>query len=245
MQSKKSLLRLMFLMQATKVEFKSMFTLTYPRHFPRDGEVVKADVAAVVQKMRRSNFTYLWFLEFQKRGAPHIHIMLDADCITPAMRVDYGLYWTARVALSEWYKYYCPPDDYYKEVMKMAKFNTHARTWELIRDPHGARNYVTKYASKERQKKVPKAYQSVGRFWGSTRALRPEGLVFDITEDDIEQWLVDNGHPASEYHLVPRYLWGVRPQKTSVPEPIDGSVDRDILSISDELVPLEGRKEKF
>ncbi len=99
MQSKKSLLRLMFLMQATRLEFASMLTLTYPRFYPLDGLIVKRDVAAIAQTLRRADIEYLWFLEFQKRGAPHVHVLTDQRVITPRMRIDYGLYWTARIAL--------------------------------------------------------------------------------------------------------------------------------------------------
>lgn len=221
MQSKKSLLRLMFLMQVTKLEFKSMLTLTYPKYFPMDGKIVKADVAAIVQKIRRAGWSYLWFLEFQKRGAPHIHLLLDVDVITPRMRVDYGLYWTARIALNDWFVGHCPAAAYDAEVMKMIKFNTDYRIWETIRDRDGARNYVAKYASKERQKTVPRKYQNVGRFWGSTRTLRPEGVVFDVTEEDIERFLVEQGHPATSFDLVPHYIWAYGNLDTTVLKTID------------------------
>lgn len=221
MQSKKSLLRLMFLMQATQLEFRSMLTLTYPKFYPRNGKIVKQDIAAVVQKLRRANYKYLWFLEFQKRGAPHVHVLVTEGTILPRARVDFGLYWTARIALADWFWELCPAPIYEREVMKMAKFNTHPSMWQCIRTREGARNYVTKYASKERQKKVPAHYWEVGRFWGSSRELRPPGIEFDIEENDIEKWLVEHGHPAADYHLVPRYLWGVTPRETSVTTPID------------------------
>lgn len=221
MQSRKSLLRLMFLMQVTEIKFESMLTLTYPKYFPSDGKIVKADVAALVQKLRRAEWKYLWFLEFQKRGAPHVHILVDADTVTPRMRVDFGLYWTARIALSDWFVEVCPPAAYDGEVIKMMKFNTHHQVWETIRDEDGARNYVAKYASKERQKTVPAKYQDVGRFWGSTRAMRPEGVTFDVTEDEIEEYLVDQGHPATSFELVPRYIWAYGNPVTSVVASVD------------------------
>lgn len=213
----------MFLMQATRVEFASMLTLTYPRLYPLNGLIVKRDVAAIVQKLRRAEIKYLWFLEFQQRGAPHIHILTDQPVITPRMRVDYGLYWTARIALSDWFVSLCPVDAYDKEVMKMAKFNTHYKVWEFMHSRDGARNYVTKYAAKERQKQVPPRYSNVGRFWGSTRDFRPSGLEFDITEDDLENWLIEHGHPAKDYYLVPRYLWGIVQTGTSVKATVDNS----------------------
>lgn len=216
MLSKKSLLRLMFLMQCTKIRFTTMLTLTYPKYYPRDGEIVKKDINFIAQKIRRYGWRYLWFLEFQKRGAPHVHVLLDNDAITPKLRADFGLSWTKRVVMSEWFGRICPPEEFDREIRKMSSFNCRQEVWEMIRNRDGARNYVTKYASKERQKTVPSEYQNVGRFWGASKGLRPEGVTLDVTEDELEEWLVDHGHPAKDYSLVPRYIWGITKDGTSV-----------------------------
>lgn len=210
MLSRRSLIRLIFLMQCTPVKFRSMLTLTYPYYFPRDGEVVKSDLAAVTQKIRRLEYEYLWFLEFQKRGAPHVHILLTPDSISPHLRVDFGLYWTQRIATSKWFLTVCPVDSYDTEVLKMAKFNVNPKIIELIKHPEGARNYVSKYASKERQKKVPPEYENVGRFWGCSRSVMPGGTTLDVTEEELEDWLKEKGHPAGRYDLIPKYLWGLQ-----------------------------------
>lgn len=205
--TKQSLIRLMFVMQITRIRFKAMMTLTYPKYYPRQGDIVKSDINALLQKVRRSEMLYLWFLEFQERGAPHVHLLLDCESVSPRMRVDYGLFWTERIVLSDWFNELCPPQEYDLEVRKIASFNCHHTFLEYIKSEDGARNYVAKYASKEKQKTVPEAYESVGRFWGASRQVRPEGVVCDITEDEIEEWLVDNGHPAGDWTLVPKYIW--------------------------------------
>lgn len=227
--SRKSLLRLMFTMQCTSATFGSMLTLTYPKYYPDDGAIVKADINVVLQKIRRLGWSYVWFLEFQKRGAPHIHILLSPKVVTPTGRAIFGLFWTERIAVSKWFRDICPEDEYLSQVLKMARFNCHETTLQVLREEQGGRNYATKYAAKERQKKVPAKYRNVGRFWGMSKDVRPEGIEFDVTEEEIEQWLVENRHPASEYCLVPRYIWGlgslsVRDQgsTTSVATALDG-----------------------
>lgn len=207
--SKQSLIRLMFTMQCTVVDFGSMFTLTYPMYYPNNGQVVKSDINLLAQKVRRLGWSYLWFLEFQKRGAPHIHFLLEPAAVTPRMRAEFGLFWTSRIAQAQWFWEKCPPESYITEVIKMAKFNCHHSTFQVLREKDGARNYATKYAAKEKQKKVPENYKSVGRFWGASRDVKPEGLPFDVTEQEVEAWLVEHNHPATAYELVPRYIWGV------------------------------------
>ena len=207
--SKRSLVRLMFVMNATDCNWTTMLTLTYPKHYPRDGATVKADLNAVLQKTRRENLKYIWFFEFQRRGAPHIHILLNPKLLTPRLRVSYGLYWTDRIAQSNWYMAACPPDEYEKEVLKMARVNCHPKTMMWLDNPEGAKRYVVKYASKEKQKEVPKAYRNVGRWWGTSRDVMPRGEIIDVTEEELEDYLAREGHPAARYDLVPKYLWGV------------------------------------
>lgn len=206
--SKKSLIRLMFTMQCTDVEFGSMLTLTYPRAYPSDGNIVKRDVNLMCQRFRRKEWSYVWFLEFQARGAPHLHFLLSPDVITPKMRADVGIFWTERIAMSDWFTSQTEDEKYLAEVLKMLKFNCHENTFELLRLEDGAKRYAAKYAAKEKQKAVPEGYVSVGRFWGASRDVKPDGVEFDVTEGEVEEWLVKNRHPAEAYELVPRYIWG-------------------------------------
>lgn len=211
--SKKSLIRLMFVMQCTSVELGTMLTLTYPKIFPKSGQTVKKDINVIAQKIRRLGWSYVWFLEFQERGAPHVHFLLSPDVVTPYMRADFGLFWTTRIATSDWWQRGCKEDDYVKEVLKMARVNCHDLTFLPMDKKDGAKRYATKYAAKEKQKQVPAMFESVGRFWGMSRDVSPEGIPFDVTEEEVEEWLVDHRHPATAYDLVPRYIWGLGKMK--------------------------------
>lgn len=55
-----------------------MFTLTYPADFPVNGLLSKKHLDNLFRELRRrwgERFLYLWFLEFQSRGAPHYHVL--------------------------------------------------------------------------------------------------------------------------------------------------------------------------
>lgn len=209
MCSKRSLVRLMAVMHATEVTFRSMITLTYPAYYPLDGVAVKRDINVLLQRMRRLEMgSYVWFLEFQTRGAPHIHLLTELGELSPRIRVDWGLYWTQRIALSDWYtEKYQDHQEYRTEVVKMAKFNTRVEFWELLRDESKAKNYVSKYASKERQKIVPKKFASVGRFWGASRDVMPEPVELDHTEDEIRDYLEREGYVVAAWEVLPKMIF--------------------------------------
>ncbi|MEO6846558.1 MAG: hypothetical protein ABI443_04130, partial [Chthoniobacterales bacterium] len=63
------------------VVMRSMMTITYPKEFSSDGRKVKKDLKRLLNWIRRNipGTRGLWFLEFQMRGAPHFHILLDVD----------------------------------------------------------------------------------------------------------------------------------------------------------------------
>lgn len=76
--STRSRMRLAFVAHNADQAFKSMLTLTYPAQFPTTGKIVKVHLNRFLGWLRRKydDPGYLWFLEFQRRGAPHIHILL-------------------------------------------------------------------------------------------------------------------------------------------------------------------------
>ncbi len=168
--SRPSRRRLAFVASNTDIVFTSMLTLTYPREFPNDGKGVKYNLKMFLKELRRKNdsVSILWFLEFQKRGAPHIHILLRGIRVYRAMQL-----WCSET----WYRI-CNTGD----VRHLAA----GTRLERIRSPNGARNYCVKYAHKMVQKSVPEAYRNVGRFWGHTRDVKPVmRYEAECTNDDI------------------------------------------------------------
>lgn len=156
------------------VSFRSFVTLTYPVDFPSDGLLVKKHLHAVLAAIRRKcpGVEYLWFLEFQRRGAPHFHLFLDAvlpSPLSPMARVSGRVRKTVRVFwpwqdwLSDrWFSIVGSGDEKHRRA---------GASWEVVEKADGCARYVAKEAYKTFQKDVPSAFQNVGRFWGVSRGV--------------------------------------------------------------------------
>ena len=159
--SDKSLRRLAFVASNTSVDFDVMVTLTYPGEFPTDGKRVKANLNAWLTWLRGEfdGVSYLWFLEFQKRGAPHFHVL-----IANGFKVSGDI---KRDVSERWYRIVGSGDE--RHLVAGTRV-------EKVREKDGARRYAVKYAQKAEQKTVPDEYRSVGRFWGHSRDVKPEAI---------------------------------------------------------------------
>ena len=155
--SRASRRKLAFVASNTSIDFTSMITLTYPREFPNDGKDVKRNLNAFLVALRRkvNSLEYLWFLEFQKRGAPHIHLLIRGMRVSKANQA-----WTS----STWYSICSTGDERHLRA---------GTRLERIRKKDGARHYAVKYAHKMVQKVVPEGYRNVGRFWGHSKNVKP------------------------------------------------------------------------
>lgn len=129
-------------------------TLTYPAEFPTDGRTVKAHMHALRKRWARrwgSNPTGAWKLEFQARGAPHIHLALVAPASPVIVRQ-----WLS----SAWFEIVASGDLRHLEAGVQV---------DELRDHPAA--YFAGYVggsrgSKEYQHTVPDGFENVGRFWG-------------------------------------------------------------------------------
>ena len=198
----KSRARLAFVASNTTVTFRTMITLTYPREYPEDGHTVKSHLRQFLQAWRRytHNASYLWFLEFQSRGAPHFHILTDYP--TPSRRAD-------RKSLQRWVsqRWYdiCGTGD-------TRHLAAGTRT-ERLRSPEGGAHYAVKYAQKMKQKHVPELYRNVGRFWGHTRDVKPKPIFeYECSEEDIREALA--GQPYEPPRNRP--LWHTLYNKAAI-----------------------------
>lgn len=213
--------RLAFVACNTSVVFHTMLTLTYPCAFPNDGLKVKRNLHAFLQWLRRDigwSYEYLWFLEFQDRGAPHIHLLIDYAMPPPWVSVELAIHgqkqtvtrrnpdavlwikaWRFRIA-SAWYRIVGSRDP--KHLVAGTRV-------EAVRKPDGAKRYAVKYAMKTHQKRVPVAYQNVGRFWGHSKAVRPKPIaVARCTEDDVRGRLEGWRYAPPASRTLYKYLYG-------------------------------------
>jgi hypothetical protein len=136
-----------------------MITLTVP-HIEKDGKLFKGLLDRYLCSMMKkapAGASATWFLEFQKRGAPHVHIL--TNFIVP-------MEWTDRVWPELWrprLEELFSPDAAVETFLHMQQAST--RT-EALRSQGVMKAYAIKYSTKADQKSVPSEYAHVGRFWG-------------------------------------------------------------------------------
>lgn len=131
-------------------------TLTYPKDFPTEGEIYKGDLDAFLKRVKRkfgAEIMYLWKLEFQKRGAPHYHIILyiPSDARIKFLRDWFGLNWFQVVQ-----RYWDTKDTLHKYA---------GVSVDKIDNLKMAGSYLSKYISKDEDDSA----SAQGRYWGCSK----------------------------------------------------------------------------
>jgi hypothetical protein len=171
----------------------AMVTLTYPG----DWEVVAPDGASVKRHMVlwRKRFQreygepvrYIWKLEFQQRGAPHIHLWM-APPMSPGRSGRTFAQWLS----DAWAQIVDHPDAEQKARHHLAGTAIDVRSGLKACDPKRLAIYFTKHSSpnlhgdKEYQHIVPKLWRrpgrGPGRFWG-VYGLKKAIAVVEVAQD--------------------------------------------------------------
>lgn len=144
--SRKSRLRLMRAIAKTrKSELPCFVTLTYPGEYSEDPKVWKKHLRAFTARLERKfpEISGMWKLEFQKRGAPHYHLLV------------WGVEWVKLLFFvpGAWYEVVGSGDiRHFKAGTQVSK----VRSWR------GVMAYASKYLGK--LESVPS--DEPGRFWG-------------------------------------------------------------------------------
>jgi hypothetical protein len=175
---------LAFVASNTSVLFTRMITLTYPAIYPMDGRIIKKQLNTFLIWLKRQGVTaYLWFLEFQRRGAPHYHVLIDGNEFIDASTIA-----------NEWYGIVNSGD---------AKHLQAGTRIEAGRSKDGLHRYAVKYAQKLYQKHVPEGFENVGRFWGCSRNVQPEARhrIKIETESDLSALLKGWKYEGKEKNL--------------------------------------------
>lgn len=142
-------------------------TLTYPQEYPHEREIYKGHLDTWCKRLLRfaPEVSCIWRLEWQKRGAPHYHLLafgrafIDKDWVATS--------WYEVVGSSQ-------------RVHLLAGTEIRAvRSW------HGVLHYAAKYMAKPVDQDAPK-YQ--GRYWGvHNRATLPVHLC-TVPLDEAAFW---------------------------------------------------------
>lgn len=210
---------------ATGAEFSSMITLTYGAMFPTDGLTVKLHLKRILQWLKRYGIEDLiWFLEFQKRGAPHFHVLTDFYEPTVLDRAILGLAWLkaqgwdlskSSPVFEGWPDQACRVAHMLDlgQLESQFKFLLHEKTWEAIHTDDGARRYAMKHALKPYQKTVPSEYQNVGRWWGCTKSVRDKirpAAEWELNEETLRQIATDCNSWVADKPVIPKYILDLR-----------------------------------
>lgn len=164
-------------------------TLTYPAHFPTDGQTVKTHLARLRRRwQRRFGAPHgAWKLEFQARGAPHVHLVLERPKAWKGLGKWLSKAWAAAADTKD-----------ESERAKHERAGTRIDQWKG--DPA---HYLTKYThghAKEYQHDVPEEMVNVGRWWGFWTCNRRERhRGFTSLELDPEVAMV--ARRALKHHL--------------------------------------------
>lgn len=187
--SRRRLMRLMAQVDRTQCRRRPLFiTLTYPAKFPTEARVYKAHLRSFLARFNRRypHVPIIWRLEFQKRGAPHYHLMV----FTPWF-IDWR--WVA----GAWYDATGRAD----YLTLVAGTETRAvRSWG------GVMHYAAKYMSKSGA--LPDG-QRPGRLWGvhcrKDLPVRLQVIYLDWSHfAQIQQWLWD-WHAGNGREVLHRY----------------------------------------
>jgi hypothetical protein len=201
-RSAKTRRALSFLVANTPSVIVGMMTLTWPT-IARDGRAVKLSLCAFFDSLRRrlkKKIEWLWWLEFQQRGSPHVHVLTCGEC-HDELGTRVHPKWCKRSAkmvqrviftgeLAEWVV-----ERWLSAIGEQdnddARLFNEGGMWEKIREQEGAARYVAKDAWKPHQTTIPKDYQNVGAWWHRSRGfLKPVPLdTFTGNEAIVRQRL--------------------------------------------------------
>ena len=175
-------------------------TLTYPDEYPTNGREVKRHLANFIKRLRRrcyktmrpeeyGTWSIFWFLEFQKRGAPHFHYFCTHSPVPNKVgnesRIETPIELARLWCSKAWYECVQSGDE---KHMRAGVQLDYFRTGRA-----GTISYASKYARKQQQKTVPDEFKEIGRFWGVSglratmsadfvlsdrQIMSPEGLAY-------------------------------------------------------------------
>lgn len=108
--------------------------------------------------------------------------------------------------------------------MAVYRVHSHVLAWCGLQKKDGAARYVTKYATKAEQKRIPEDYKNMGRFWGAPHHLSIKKL--------IKTWVYIDDDGAIELALK------MRPDMASwtyLPKIVLGNTDDILTMLSDSV----------
>lgn len=171
--SYKSLQNLRYLVAHTTIVFQSMITLTYPAEFPYDQATIKKHLDTFLKALDRAiktELSYLWIMEFQRRGAPHYHVWINEALPVPL--IEFKRKGKQSAIVNPDRQKWCSETWFRIVESNDMKHLRAGACWEAVRDVDGAKKYITKECSKKHQKTLPDGWTNAGRWWGASRDVK-------------------------------------------------------------------------
>ncbi len=166
--SRRRLLRLLNSVDRESAPLPYFVTLTYHRTWPHSHEGRKRHLDAFRKRLERKlgRFSSVWRLEFQKRGAPHYHLLLFLEPGQVAANVGQGRRGLEREALT---KLQCMVSWFWNAVAEPdSREHLAAGTnVQRVRSWRGVNAYAAKYMGK--LETLAPSSAGIGRFWGVWR----------------------------------------------------------------------------
>ncbi len=153
-------------------ELPYFVTLTYHHSWPKDRQGRKRHLDAFRKRLERhyGPFAAVWRLEFQKRGAPHYHLLMWLPVPPAPHRIS-----VLRTRIATYWNDVVDPGNI--EHLQAGTSLEIPRSWR------GVNSYAAKYMGKLEQ--LQEGAPSVGRFWG---VWRRGMLPITYTTDSLTTW---------------------------------------------------------
>jgi len=177
-----------------------MLTLTYPKAEPVTYEQFAHDRHLLLLGLKKQGVRYLWVLEWQRRGVPHLHIWVDRDLETEFVEtksvrrnLSDGICQTESVrrklsdkicpawqrVMTHWLKIIGENDNPSAVAVAL-----HPMTW-CPWEVRVGNNYAAKYADKREQKGLPVGIEHFGRWWGVSRDTICPAYETEVDEETV------------------------------------------------------------
>lgn len=183
-----SIKRFKFILRNTIHLMNFEAALTYPNEYPNDGLIIKKHFHRMRSRLNYKGYKYIWTLEFQKRGAPHFHMLLDREIEKSTLA-------------KMWFDIVKSGDEKHLDRgVHIAKIKT----------KEGMLHYFTSYLSKQDQKSVPYEFQNVGRFWGYSLSLLEYKIKKYYGNPEDIQLLRKNLRPMRKWYENKKLQWNKR-----------------------------------
>ncbi|MEU7776239.1 hypothetical protein AB0C44_33415 [Micromonospora taraxaci] len=194
-------------MLADPTRVPAMVTLTYPGDWltvAPNGKAAKRHLQALRKRYVKAwdqDITAVWKLEFQRRGAPHFHLLMvppHGVSGTPGARARASAWVGAGLPFRQWLSavwadIVAHPDPAERERHQLAGTGVDYAEGLRVTDPKRVAVYFTKHGSfsaKEYQNCVPEPWQEPGqgpgRFWGYWK-LERVAIAVEVTHDQADR----------------------------------------------------------